>query len=310
MHSQIPTHFRAIYPNSCPFPGCLSQVQSPDTGRPVRFGFFFRKEDSRLIQRFRCRHCRRCFSRATFSPCFRQKKRRVNRKIEALLGSTVTLRRAAQVAGVNRKTVVRKFLFLGKQAELENSKISEQSLLSPESEIQFDELETFEHTKLKPLSVPLAVEAKTRRILSIQVARMPAKGLLAEKSRRKYGLRADERPKALRDLLKEVSKLSPSPKLLRSDSNPHYPSHVRRQFPAAQYVREMGRQAHDYGHGELKRGAHDPLFWLNHTCAMLRANLSRLVRKTWSTTKKPERLALHLAIYMSLHNQKIAQAIA
>ena len=310
MHSQIPTHFRAIYPNSCPFPGCQSQLQSPDTGRPIRFGFFFRKEDSRRIQRFRCRHCRRCFSRATFSPCFRQKKRRVNRKIEALLGSAVTMRRAAQVAGVNRKTVVRKFIFLGKQAELENSRISEQSLLSPDSEIQFDELETFEHTKLKPLSVPLAVEAKTRRILAFQVARMSAKGLLAERSLRKYGPRTDERQRALRALLNQVSLKSPNPELIRSDSNPHYPAHVRRQFPKAKHIQELGRQAHSYGHGELKRGAQDPLFWLNHTCAMLRANLSRLVRKTWSTTKKPERLALHLAIYMSLHNQRIAQALA
>jgi hypothetical protein len=204
---------------------------------------------------------------------------------------------------VNPKTSDRRLICLGRLAERENRVWANARPLSPDSEIQFDELETFEHTKLKPLSVPLAVEAKSRRILSIQVARMPAKGLIAEKSRKKYGRRRDERPRALRALLKEVAQQSPSPKVIRSDSNPHYPIQVKRRFPDSRHIQEMGREARSSGLGELKRGSNDPLFWLNHTCAMLRANISRLVRKTWSTTKKPERLALHLAIYVYYHNR-------
>ena len=57
------------------------------------------------------------------------------------------------------------------------------------------------------------------------------------------------------------------------------------------------------GQGELKKLRFDPLFALNHTCAMLRANINRLFRRTWCTTKKKERLEQHLAVYMDFHNR-------
>ena len=47
---------------------------------------------------------------------------------------------------------------------------------------------------------------------------------------------------------------------------------------------------------------YDPLFWVNHTAAMLRANVNRLIRRTWCTTKRADRLADHLALYVHFHN--------
>lgn len=56
------------------------------------------------------------------------------------------------------------------------------------------------------------------------------------------------------------------------------------------------------GQGELKRIGKDPIFSLNHTFAMLRANINRLVRRTWCTTKRQDRLRLHIALYAVRHN--------
>ena len=56
------------------------------------------------------------------------------------------------------------------------------------------------------------------------------------------------------------------------------------------------------GQGELKKTAFDPIFSINHTFAMMRANISRLIRKTWNTTKKVESLINHLHIYVWMHN--------
>ena len=53
----------------------------------------------------------------------------------------------------------------------------------------------------------------------------------------------------------------------------------------------------------------DPLFALNHTAAMFRANVNRLIRRTWCTTKKRERLADHLTLYMAHHNLKLQPEI-
>jgi len=44
-----------------------------------------------------------------------------------------------------------------------------------------------------------------------------------------------------------------------------------------------GRRECVVGQGELKGGGFDPLFSLNHTCAMIRAHVSRLFRRTWNT---------------------------
>ena len=68
-------------------------------------------------------------------------------------------------------------------------------------------------------------------------------------------------------------------------------------------VRYNGQKNAAKAEGELKKLRFDPLFSLNHTCAMLRANINRLFRRTWCTTKKKERLEQHLAVYMDFHNR-------
>ena len=36
---------------------------------------------------------------------------------------------------------------------------------------------------------------------------------------------------------------------------------------------------------------------------MVRANINRMLRRTWATTKRRERLEAHLALYMQFHNE-------
>jgi hypothetical protein len=94
---------------------------------------------------------------------------------------------------------------------------------------------------------------------------------------------------------------------IRSDSNPSYPSLVKRYFPNATHVKFMGRKGCVTGQGELKQGRFDPLFSINHTCAMFRANVNRLIRKTWCTTKSLERLRAHLMLYAHEHNRRLEE---
>ena len=75
---------------------------------------------------------------------------------------------------------------------------------SPAKIMVFDDVETFEHSKCKPLAITLAVEEPTRRILGFKVSSMPAKGLLAALSRKKYGKRKDERPENRKLLFEEL----------------------------------------------------------------------------------------------------------
>ena len=216
------------------------------------------------------------------------------------LVSGISQRRAARLLRVNRKTIVRKFLFMAKYAHLYLTHFNAQ--MKKATTMIFDDLESFEHTKCKPLSITLAVEHSTRRILGFRVAQMPAKGLLAALAQAKYGPRNDEREAKRRDLFSELKNYVTDTADIKSDQNPHYTSTVREYFPKSKHQTYKGRRGCVVGQGELKRGGYDPLFSLNHTCAMMRANINRLFRRTWCTTKKAERLSDHIALYALYHN--------
>ena len=200
-------------------------------------------------------------------------------------------------------TVGRKLQFLGLHARARQTKFLALYSRKPIEKVQFDELETFEHTKMKPLSVALAVEEKTRKILGFQISSMPAKGLLAEKSRKKYGRRQNDRPMGMKNLFEDLQPIVMPYAEFLSDKEPRYSAWLNNSSQFWVHKTTKGRRGCVTGQGELKQGGYDPLFSLNHTCAMLRANINRLFRRTWNTTKKPERLRDHISIYMDFHNR-------
>ena len=284
--------------------GCGEEKDGGRTGL-IRFGSFYRKSTKSFVQRFRCLNCKRTYSEATLDPCFQQKKREMNPEIVRLLVSGVSQRRIALLLKLDLKTVARKFIFTGILAK--NCLTFSQKSYPLCAEIQFDDLETSEHTKLKPLSVTLAVEKKTRRILGCEVSQMPAKGHLAKIARKKYGKRPDQRYEGREKLFKKIEPLIHENALIESDENPHYPWHVKAHFPKASHQTHKGQRGSVVGQGELKKIRFDPLFSLNHTCASFRANINRLFRRTWCTTKKRDRLDLHIALYSVFHNENLLE---
>jgi hypothetical protein len=277
-------------------PSCFSkrsQVQSRGT--------FVRKADGKRFRRFYCVQCACFFSTATYLRCYRQKKRCLNKRIFQLLCSGVSQRRIARILKISRTTVVRKLLYLSDVSKAENFRML---VRMPKVEsLQFDDLETIEHTKLKPLSVAIAVEKSERKILGFTVSQMPAKGLLAAKSRKKYGRRRDERGQGWTELFERISPMVKHKARIETDENPHYAQYVRRWCPTAEHVTYKGQRGSVAGQGELKKIKFDPIFSINHTMAMCRANINRLFRRTWCTTKRPDRLAAHLELYVYYHNR-------
>ena len=291
-------------PRKCPNTACSSHNSSSSFGTIVRFGRFFRAEESKWIPRFKCNVCQKTFSTATSSACFRQKRRTLNSFVFKLLASSVSQRRTARILKTDLKTVERKLLFLAEQARVSRLQFLQEITNSGTliSEIHFDEMETFEKSKCLPLSIPLVVAVKSRKILGFRVAEMPAKGPLAAISMKKYGPRNDHRAQAASELFSEIRNSISQLAVIHTDQNPKYSNWLKPHFKNATHVTSKGRRGCVVDQGELKAGGFDPLFDLNHTCAMIRANVNRLVRRTWATTKKPERLLAHLEIYSQYHN--------
>lgn len=292
----------------CPYCSPLWSVSRSRPNPVICRGHYKRKSDSRLIQRFQCRICLKNFSRASSHPAYGQKKRQMNERLRRLLCSGVSLRRSARLLNLSRTTINRKLIFLGERSRIG---LSEMNLKLPKvTVVEFDDQETFEHTKCKPLSITLAVESKSRRILAFEISQMNAKGHLAKLAFKKYGRRKDTRRLGRKRLFKSLKPIVHSHAIFKSDQNPYYGADVRRHFPKAKHETFKGQRGSIVGQGELKKIRFDPLFSLNHTCAMTRANMNRLFRKTWCTTKLPARLADHFAIYAVYHNQTSARAPA
>lgn len=290
-------------PSVCGYEDCSSKSRGLKEVTLVRKGAYFRPSDGKWIARFKCKECQRSFSQARFSPCFRQNKRKLNAVIRKLYVSGVSLRRMALILNVSRTTVTRKFMFLASEARKEQEILLQQTFKQVKlKRIFFDEMESAEKSKCLPVSIPIIIDPETRKILGFRVCAMPAKGKLAEISRKKYGHRKDEREKAARSLFKQMIPYLCEDVTVVTDMNPRYPGWIKKQFPKARHTTHPGRRGRVTGQGELKVGGFDPLFEFNHNAAMLRANVNRLFRKTWCLSKLKARLADHIAIYCVWHN--------
>jgi hypothetical protein len=201
--------------------------------------------------------------------------------------------------------VARKLVRLARFARHQHEAWLRSGGIAGKNTVVIDEMETLEHTKLKPLAIAVAVVEKSRFIISAQVSQMPAKGRLAARSRAKYGRRRDFRAQGLRRVLDSCRTALPLLKIIKSDECPRYPPLFREAFPEACLRPYKGRRGCVVGQGELKAGGFDPLFSLNHSCAMFRDNLKTLSRRTWCTPKRPDRLQALVDIYVSFHNQRL-----
>ena len=273
----------------------------------IKNGRFKRKSDSRYVQKFKCTYCGKQFSKATFTLEKYQKKRRVNSRVFELLASGVSMRRTAKLVRVDKKTIQRKLKYLGKKSKLKHDQFLKKLAKSKVDHMQLDDLISIEHTKLKPVSISIAVDAKRRYVLGVEVSRIAAFGHLAQISRRKYGYRKSEHKQSLDKLFKTITPVVDKNALVESDEHNLYPEFVESYLPSTKYKQYKGARGCVAGQGELKKLNYDPLFSINHTCAMFRANINRLIRKTWCTTKDLEQLTNHIYIFVNYYNKMLVQ---
>ncbi len=218
-----------------------------------------------------------------------------------LLSEGNSIRGISRILGLTYYNAYKKFLWF-KNLVQEHQK----SLSFSANEIQFDEMESIHHTKCKPLSLILFTNEKYQ-LLSAKVAEIPAKGRLAEFSRKKYGFRKNEREQKLNEAFTEVSRhLINTPVLIKSDAHPVYRKIVEFYFPECLYKQfpRKGKKEklRERMHEKKYKKSFDPIFVINHKCAILRDRIKRLVRRSWCTTKKVENLQLHLDLLICLQS--------
>lgn len=253
-------------------------------------------------RRYQCKNCKCTFSNQTFNSTYYQRRPDLNEPVFMLLVSGNTQQRTAELLQCSPTTVSRKLKWLALYKK-------SMPLDSNEKHIQIDEMESIEHTKLKPLTIPICV-SDTYKILGVSVGRIPANGHLAELSRKKYGVRENEREKVLCELLENLrDKVRIKPLTITTDSHPLYPKLIQEYFPEAKHIavvsRELKEKKRELIHHKVTKKVFDPLFALNQRCAKIRSDVRRMTRRSWCTTKIKENLHRHLLLYQIYNNDYV-----
>lgn len=295
-------------------PHCKTEFKSTKVphSKPCvkKIGYYERENGQTRVGRYLCLSCKRSFSSSTRNLLKYTKRRDLASDIYLRLSGHSTQRRTALELNVSRGTIARYCVLLGRLAMREHAHWMKTSFIiqgaGQIAGFQFDEMSSFEHSKYKSLSIAVAVEAKTLNIVGFSVSKCPPQKHYTGHAQVLYGARKNQRTRGIRQLIAGVSPFLANSFVVETDQCPIY-SKLIKSMPRGEkqstHVSYKSRKAIASGFGEVKVGYKDPLFPVNHSCAMLRANASRLIRKTWSTTKKRTRLYYHLAIVIHFINR-------
>src|SRR5436189_2214104 len=289
-------------PPHCPYRHCAHHLTPADERWFVRFGHYKPLCRAHPVPRFLCLGCRRYFSRQTFRMDYRDHRPDLNPKLFELLSSGVGLRQSSRMLGLSRRCLELKHRKIGRHLRRQNLNL--QGPLPPGSVLQLDELETYEGMRtLRPLTVPIVIERRSRFIIWAESAPIPARhhktrhGRLRSEELRRGGRRRDGSRRACRRTLGRAAALAGNLKTLviETDEKSSYPALIGESF-----------SGHLIAHGTTKstrkRDVSNPLFPINQTEALARDLMGRLRRQSWLVSKKRRYLDIALALFIAWRN--------
>lgn len=289
-------------PPRCPNRHC-PQHRSPAPLFFVRKGSYRPLCRSQPVPRFRCRTCRRGFSRQTFRADYRDHRPALNAPLFFLLASGLGLRQSGRILGLSLRCLELKARKLARH--LRRLGLNLRRPLEGDVHLQLDEIETYEGRRnTRPLSIPLLIERETRFVVWAEGApirphgkKTPARERAIQEDERRFGRRKDlSRRSVMRALRRGAGLCARDARVtVSSDEKPSYPGLVRRAF-GERLV------AHERTNSELARGTWNPLFPINHTEAMARDLMGRMRRESWLVSKKRRYLDLALALWSAYRN--------
>lgn len=241
------------------------------------------------VNRLQCKACGLNQSKRTGTENHRKRKQHLKDKITTLYCEGMSMRAIARALKINRKTVNRYFLENSKTARTRNLKRLQTGQIVT-TYVQFDELETFEHTKKKPLGVEASIRAKTGEIISMKVGTIHVKGLTVSKEYIKTWNSQTNRRYAIADMLFETQHAMKKDYAMIACDNSPQPVKIAKDIFGDGRVQVLNSSQKN------KR--------IDLTFLKLRQDISRLRRRTLATTKNRDRLQNHLDLYTDYHNLK------
>ena len=285
-------------PPRCPNPSC-TQHRTPSASFCWRVGYYQPRCRNEPVPRFRCKACRRGFSRQTFRHDYRDRRPECNEPLFSLLTSGVGLRQSGRLLKLGVQSVQRKMWKLSRTLQALHENLSVR--LPAGGTYLMDEEETFEHASIRPLTMPVVIDRRTWFIVSTSVGsirRLAPEGTARRRRQardeRKRGRRPDQSAKCVHEVLAALQRRIDGPFVLQTDKKSSYARIAQRLFGA--------RVRHETTVSTMARTTSNPLFPINTTLAMSRDNCGRLRRKSWLVSKKGERLQAQMALFIAYRN--------
>lgn len=289
-------------PPFCPHRDCTNHKPA-DAKFYTRFGTYIALCRPRPVPRFRCKACKRTFSRQTFRADYWDQKPHLNVPLFELLSAGVGLRESARTLGLSLRATELKARKIARQARQLNLNL--QDKLPKSSSLQFDELETYEGRRnTRPLTLPVLIEASSRVIIWAESATIRPRGKMTQRRLRaiaadekRYGPRKDRSISAIRRTLARAVPLvqDQASLLIDTDKKMIYPSLIAQAFKG---LRIIHRRTSSF----LERDTDNPLFPINQTEAVMRDLTGRLRRESWLVSKRRRWLDVALHIFIAKRN--------
>lgn len=242
-------------------------------------------------QRYKCKVCKKTFTKRNNSINYRHRKQHLRDAITNMYCERMSLRGIARTLNISYPTVVKYFRENAKLAKKATKKrLNEKGLIT--SYVQFDQLETYEHTKRKPVGIQLSIRHKTGEIISAKAGYIPIRALTVSKPySTEWNKRANQSNHTYRMLQETKKALNPKGSTITCDG-------YRPQIKLLKNICKQPFITIQPSSKEHKK--------IDRVFRRMRQDMSRLGRKTLSTTKRLEHLQNHLDLYTDYHNIKRA----
>jgi len=284
---QVPPH--------CPNEKCHFHRNDLHLWRFVKDGFFFRQAEPRVIQRYKCRRCRRHFSDQTFSVTYWKRKPELLETVFHMLVSCVGLRQAARWLEVSPQTIANHAARLGRHCQLIHEELRPKGpILEP---LALDSFESFEYSQDHPTSYHVTAGQKSHFFYGFTESELRRKGTMTKAQRRRR-----ERIEARlgrpdpRSIEKEVAELLrivvPQPQALELHTDEHkaYPRAIRALTHLQVNHRTISSRA--------ARNAQNPLFPINLLDLLIRHSGSNHKRESIAFSKRRQSACERLWVFL------------
>ena len=262
------------------------------------------RKNGKPVQRYQCKACGTQFTSASLTDNHFHKPELL-KEIFLRYTSGYSVSRLSQELFISKSTVLKMIGYLSEKCRTYHFELLDSGFLTTDK-IYFDEMESFEHSKVYPVSIGIAVDCRYKRIIDIRVAEIRLKGALKKKVLSdlngylppKIASRPNNAHAMLIDLMKSVKKSLIPSGFIFSDEKLTYPLLVATTLPkTVRFTQELSKT-------KLKQSK-DPqgLGRFRSVCAYLRTYTGTMGRRKLNTAKTMKSLSDHFYLMIARYNK-------